>query len=1741
MSMTDSNSEFTNGLERGDEHAGVIAAPVAMSPYATGGGGVTFERKVAVQYLAHLLTGNGAAELGDGRHVVSVAFQQAPEYPVDDLVIAAAHPEESEPSLLLSLGVRRSPNLVQSDEPTRKLIRDFVRAVINPPSDDVEHSLGLVVAGAQTQAQQLSELAGLAAGQMDAPGFFDLVETPNRFGSGIRGRLGQLEKLVGSALKDLGVAEPSKALIRQRAWQLLSRLTVLMPRLESPDETDWSAVVDDLTTVARTPDLAGASQVRDRLVALASEYAPKAARIDLTVLRRDAHEVLNPKVRRRQRGWQVLNRLHDRVLGTVRDEIIASDGDRNKRLDRSDAAKALSAIVEGSAAVVITGESGVGKSSLAVLSLTAAQGAGTNDAQTLCINLRHIPKLAIEFESTLSYPLPTLLSELSAPQRMLVIDGADAVAEGMEDAFRYLVDAAVGADLKVIAVTAVDGGQVVLDILHDRFGNNVAKYTVPLLTDSEIQEIVETFPELGNLHANPRSRELLRRLVVVDLLIRGGLTGLPLSDADAMLEVWSGLIRRHERSDRGLPDAREFVLLRLADLSLGGGDRLSIISGLDAAALAGLRQDGLLQTSGENPFMIGPDFAHDEVRRYAVARILLSERNPASKLLTAQVPRWALGAARLACQTLLQQPDGADAPLQGRFGGLQASFDALIETGHGARWGDVPGEALLTMSDPSAVLWDAWPELKGDDAAGLQRLVRLVEQRLRDQNGIVNPISIEPIISLMLEDSEPWRSGQYASDLLRDWLRGHAAARTPTGHPSRILLRERLVEAYADAGRRLEERLRAKATARAARSEEDIGQAHELEESHPELFISQLGYGRSPRRERPQIPSVCRDRVYLELLALLGPDLGDEGEAILLRIAEDAPSSLAPAVEALLTPLALSLYRRGLLAQLTEAYYLDDKENGTAFDDDGIRRHDPRYSGIVPGLAAWYLGPFAVLFQTDPRGGVAVLNRLLNHAAFIRARTLARLRAMSLGLQNIDIGPYQVDLEVTGTRLTYVGDEQVWYWYRGTGVGPYPCITALQALERTCDQFIQQGMPIKKLVAVLLEGCQNLAMVGLIAGMLVRHLEIADNLLDQYFADPLIWHFEFQRVVKESSMLAASSEGIEGPDRRNWSLREAATVMTLWANDERAAQLRRIGRALVENASRTIDQERQADAIGTQVNGDDEIDPELATVMLWASCLNRDQFKFHETPDGLHFEPTPPEEVVQQLRDGNRDIERAFNEVKLSARYLYKTKNADAEPVEPDELEEGISAARELLEDPTSFGALHPWDLPAAIAATALEAHLLRDVDLKDETLASAAEIVLRVSEGEALMGLYDIEESYFEQGADRSAARALPPLLMPVAAQLRALVDGAGGSSTFERASTAGLRLAQAMVNEVRLHLARGLDHLWAAPCVQAGPCHHQVGWQIAVATVRDCALGGWDRKTGMRNVVMLEEPLAKSLNSTPDDSIQPFRLDASIRALAPAAMANICVATDARELLTALLYAQRRALIRHERNNLDQRGTHALVTARALLTLAQNRDDAVVYEQIDAYADASAHLGNLLRGLSAVAEETPDRAATARRIWPSIMRHVMSLAAAGHTSFHGDFVGDIALAALIPNPTYETQYLYREFQGEPIIWWDPPALRSEVEAWLVPANGNATCVDQVVNFLRSLTPEDQAQLGLPWMAELVLARPGNIANRTYLLPNWLVETRSPAEAIGLSGTWQQIVDALVVEGDSRLAPYSE
>jgi hypothetical protein len=1163
---------------------------------------------------------------------------------------------------------------------------------------------------------------------------------------------------------------------------------------------------------------------------------------------------------------------------------------------------------------------------------------------------------------------------------------------------------------------------------------------------------------------------------------------------------------------------------------------MDLVGQLDAAAVAGLRHDGVLRSSEDNPWQLLPDFAHDELRRYALARVLLADADPAGAIQAAGAPRWAMPAARLACQVILAQAGQPSNPVRGRLDRVQAPFDAMHAAGHPARWGDVPGEALLTLGDPGPLLADAWPGLQEADAAGLLRLLRLLNQRHR-LGGMIDPVVAEPIVALVVEQPEPWRAGEKVSALLLAWLLALVAAGCPSGHPLRQRLREQIVR-YCEAGqRRFDEQREAAAAALAARTAEEIEEDRRLEERH-RAIRGPIGYGRAAkRRQRPGVPSELTDDTVLELLALLGPDLGEDGEKLLRQVAQDAPWHLAPTVEECLTGQALASYSPGLLAELTQAYYLDEDDDGSGLREEGVRHH--HWRGPITPMAAWYRGPFLWLFRSDLRGGVAVLNRILNHAAQARIRSLAGLGNPWNPIPDDLVGQSGTELRVTGDPRVYFGDSHVWCWYRGTTVGPYPCMSALQALERLCDQLVGAGVPLDRIVALLLEGCENLAMPGLAVGLLVRHLERAGAALDPYLADPLIWDLEIFRRTHEAGIHISAPDDVAQADRRTWTFGEVAAWLVIHADEERDAQLKAIAADLAAAA--------QEDDAGAHEPGDGGAEAETARphyptiVRRWAGMLDRDLYQATSVGNGLEIRYAPLEEIEAELRPGNEEIERGREATRLVWRYVLEphAKPAEAAPITREELTADLDTARALTHVPSGRSPVGLWDAPAGVAAAALKAHISQGMEIPADLIQFAVSTVLTVAELVVPTAEGGYQQQYFEQGADRVAARALPLLLLPAATALRDASSDSTGASGQARVSAAVTRMAKASDIEVRLFLARGLDPIWETPCGH-GSCHHQAAYDLVVETMRDCVLGPWDFTAQTRRILTLSDPVAVSLAEVAGAEILLPRLDPAIRALGAAICHDTCIREPAHALLLGLLSAQRRGLLAPDHDP-DDRGTHALVAARALLSLAATGDQAPLREQLDACADYGTQLGSLLRALSAAAEETPSAARTARAIWPDVITQVTGFLSAGHQPFEHGYFGQLGLAALIPEPAYNWAYFYREVQSTPIVWMDALAWCPAIELWLPFAVGQPPCVDSLVVLLSTLHASEQVRMGLPWVAGLVMPDPGAVAGRCRVLQAWLPEIRTAADEAGMLPRWQDIVDALVVAGDTVLAPYSD
>ena len=189
---------------------------------------------------------------------------------------------------------------------------------------------------------------------------------------------------------------------------------------------------------------------------------------------------------------------------------------------------------------------------------------------------------------------------------------------------------------------------------------------------------------------------------------------------------------------------------------------------------------------------------------------------------------------------------------------------------------------------------------------------------------------------------------------------------------------------------------------------------------------------------------------------------------------------------------------------------------------------------------------------------------------------------------------------------------------------------------------------------MLLDGCNNLAMVGFVVGLLVRHLEKSTGLLDPYLSEPAIWDLEFGRVVSESSGLKASSDGVAGAERRGWSLREAAMMLVLRADEGRAEELRQLAQLLVQRQEQAI-RDAAPDA------SDAEVEQYLVSARGWASGMDRDTYTAQQTEDGqLMIQSTPPEPLLKALESGTVDIQRGQEWTRLLVDYYINAKKGTA-------------------------------------------------------------------------------------------------------------------------------------------------------------------------------------------------------------------------------------------------------------------------------------------------------------------------------------------------------------------------------------------------------------------------------------------------------------------------------------------------
>ncbi|MFD5339905.1 hypothetical protein [Streptomyces hawaiiensis] len=1657
------------------------------STYATGGGGVSFAHRVAAVYLAGMLTGERRAEVSE-LPVRRVAFQTGPAHPVDDLLIECG---DEVAEVILAVACRATPNFVQSHGDTVKLVGSLLAEVEKFDTDT--HQVAVATAGRSDQWDQLATLCGIARAHADPESFQASMDVDGRWSRPVRKRQEHFLEMVEKAVGDDTAPEE----VLRLAWRLLGRLHILGFAVQSPSERDRMAVATSLDGVA-SPAADGVA-VRDRLEVEATRYDATGAMVDLKVLRRDIHVVLDSAATRSRRAWSVLADQRKLAVAGVRttigDEssggpVEISFADRREQL-----AEALREAGTSASALLVSGESGIGKSALTLSAVAELEAADPAGFQGVVVNFRSLPQSSLELRTALGMSMEDVLAELSASARVLVIDAADAALERSAGLLSDLVLTAAAAGVGLVAVTSDMASDFVREQVELGFTKPISSFAMRPLGDEDISIVSDHFPLLRTVLRDLPANSLLRRPVVLDLLARtGSEPDSSLGEWECLELVWSRLVRGDGRPGVGSAEARERTLLAVAATTLKLPEGRRPDAGVDAAAVDMLRRDHLLAPA--SPYRGQPEFAHDEVRRYATAILLVRGQSPTELLQAAGAPRWALSATTLACKGLLKAPDAR--PVR-KFAELYSQL-RMFAAAHGPRWTDVPVEAVLETPFAYQCLKSACT----DQSVGLVLgdVVRVVQQRHK-VNGRVDRLITNPIVRILLDDQKPWDVSKESFELLADWLQALSLADVPAGNELRSRLRDRLLAYWNSLPLR----------------ETSGGQLPGSKSQHRQ------------RRRRRTLDHHLTNEEFVETLALLGPDIDDAIEACLRAIADDAPAFLAPAVDSPLSARALAQKDPELLATLMAAYYIDDEPSWHR--DEGVRRHQGRWSGIGPPFFQYYFGGFWQLFQTASLStSVRVLNNILNSGARARVATLSRhsspdVFAGPAGARSEDAdgetengegGNRGAILNLDGTARLYVGDSHVWCWYRGTSVGPYSAMSALQAMERLADMWLSQGVSPRRVVEVLLNGCENLAIPGMLFGLLVRHMENVDTDLDPFLAEPVVWELEFGRTTREYSGLRAATEGLANLERRQWTPREVAMRLMMRGGQERAEALKKVADKLVENGDRLgISQEATKN---------------------WAASLDWDRYRIKQHGDEMYIEVEPPPELraAQDAHEAHQEVVQTS--LRLQNRYWGSSKQ-DAEYVPPssEEIAADLAAGRALLESDGDLMPNRPVDAVAHVVRAAVERAAAGDMEALGNEGQFATELVIGIAASFQDVEDQRHEDQYFDLGADRAVAQTVPAFLTPA---LAAPLEAAGGST--EDVAEAGLAMAGKAPLETRLYLARGCDVIWVAPC-HSDPCIHRTALNWLLETARGAEIGPWDQGGQRRQNVQIAGDVAERLQELSGDSLDIAVLDAAIRGLGVAASTDHCCTDDASTLLVAFLDVERRAMVAQENEGwtADDRGTHTLVAARALLEgFAKNSDAGPVLEHLDALRADAGLMSNFLHGLAAAGAENERLAEAARGVWPSVLRHAVDYLSDDPSPYRDHHWGDWAAAALLPDPLPWAQGLYNEVIGGPIDWVRAEDLVELIDDWLPVARGEAKSVDALIGVLRKLPEEVQATRGVRWVSDLCIQDEHVTVNRSWSSNSWLKEIRRTAEELGTLDEWQMLVDTLVVAGNEGLAPYS-
>lgn len=683
------------------------------SPISTGGEGVFFEQHVAAYWLAQLLVRSIPPILTDAG-VTEVHFQtEHLGFNTDDVLVVCARAGAATARLVGQ--IKRSFTISAADNECKKAIGDFWKDFKQGDPFNPQHDRFVLVTlrGTNILLENFVGLLDCARSSADGAEFERRLSLDGFIS---KKSVHQCNELCEIVSKMEGAPVAAKDL-----WPFLRVLHVLSLDLHTSTRQTEAHVKTLLALKSTDPDpVASATAAWDALLTFASEAGPGARSLKRADLPAALVQAYGEVGANEQRVLTALNNHTDFVLRKIRTTIGPAF-----HLRRPVIVQKVLAAIEAKQVVLITGPAGSGKS------VIGKEAVAFLSREFFAFGFRVEEFAVAHIDETLhNSQIPARATDLQAilgaqGRKVLVIESVERLLEKpTRDAFSDLMTLAQGDEGLGILMTCRDYSveQVQASFLQSA-GIDYAVIEVPPLDDTELREIQAAFTSLAVPLANPALREILRNPYFIDKALKipwGAGRPLPENERDFRAVFWRQIVRADQNPADGMPRLREVALQELAVRRARALSDYVSATGLNAAAIALLKQDSLVVSPDTSALLVAT--AHDVLEDWAILQWIeeqhLTDETAFKALSSAIGPH---PAVRRSYRKWVAELVDRDAPAADRL------FSAAIAQA------DVPAQfrddtlvSLLKATSASEFLTRHEAELLANDRAILKRVIHLL-------------------------------------------------------------------------------------------------------------------------------------------------------------------------------------------------------------------------------------------------------------------------------------------------------------------------------------------------------------------------------------------------------------------------------------------------------------------------------------------------------------------------------------------------------------------------------------------------------------------------------------------------------------------------------------------------------------------------------------------------------------------------------------------------------------------------------------------------------------------------------------------------------------------------------------------------------------------------------------------------------------------------------------------------------